>query len=527
MKKASISAEAKMNRILIEAAERLLEKYSNDFSNPQRLEELIRLTQRIDLKYFVELRMLPKFEKLFETLSKIFSAHENQTILNEISLTFKYFISDIDDEGSSNPILATASRLYQEFVSFKVDQLISYLQAAKQMDFKVEIDVEILNHILKTANQIRCLSCDNTEFFEISALNQCQFDDSVGFYSLMNVMLELALQILQVSGSEETSAMCVRAVDVSLQSMTNETTFSVLHIVQKDKNDRKIDDIDSVKGKISRLLCFNFRILDFCEVIVSSPANLSIRTPLSMRYAALKSLLVHYPIILSNQDLFKDVRSEISVAFQTDSMALMGRIIELTASCPSSCSKDQFIKFKENLCGDVAVLFDYVHRGYISVQFASPILKWTGCPDNAYIYSRTLSGNNGPDCGSLGGVLNTICESYLTNSMKELTDVISEERKDSGAIRNYAESLFHMLLETIQNSMFLYLTCQCPDIKITEQLFDVISAQIKQWSVHFRKISNASAQGLISSGLVRLMTRGTSYLIELIGSWEKTAEEAR
>jgi hypothetical protein len=252
------------------------------------------------------------------------------------------------------------------------------------------------------------------------------------------------------------------------------------------------------------------------------------RLPLSVRYISLQVLLVYYPILSEHAELVPNLKAgSVLPELQCEIMRLLGTLIELTVVCPSSCTVNQFRTFQESLLQDISFAFSFVASGYFSVQYATPILKWMGFPSQTYLWKRHLSQFElSPDCGTVGDCLDSLCSEYLSSSMGEMIDIIKEDNGVDNA-RDYAEPLFVLLLDTLQNSMFMYITCQCPDISAPEKVFDAICVELKSWISHFKHTPNASAQNILATCLIRLMMRGMGYLVQCIGSWEKTSEEVR
>jgi hypothetical protein len=249
-------SQAKMNRVLIDWSEKLLEKYCSDFNNPQRLEQVLKIVQHIELEYFIDLRMIPAFEQLFDMLIRVFSTHENRYILTSIAETLGNFIAENNANGDPNPISATSVRIYEEFISSEIETLIEYVRVAKDTDIVLGFDIEIFKPIVRKTLQIKLLSDQNISFFKMPAIINCRIDEIVGFYPLMNFILDLCLQIIKINDGVEASIMCVSLHHSSLEIMKNETIYSLLQLSKLPEDKRLDTEISELETKIKRYFYF-------------------------------------------------------------------------------------------------------------------------------------------------------------------------------------------------------------------------------------------------------------------------------
>lgn len=512
---------AKLNRVLIESSLKLIEKYITDFSMPHRLAELIAVTRQIPLEAYVELRLLKSFEELFETLCRILSSHSDLQVLEEVSATFDYFLSEVKDDDI-NPLVAVASKLHEEFVASLFELMFESMRALKDENMQDGIDLEIYQPLLKAMGQLQCLSMNNRNFFCITSVRECSFEDGVGCYAFMITVIELALQTLKADSGPETSAVCVELVSSALNLQKIETMCALYVTSTTQAEDRKQEETDSLSKKIKRLV-------DFCEVLVASSSGLGIRFPISLRYASLQILLVYYPALLGGASEFMShIKESVAPELQCESTKLVSRILELLVSHPPECTIQQFLLFKEQLFSDIVILFSLAKNGYNEIQFAAPVLQWAGFPDSYHDWQVRIANEDVPKFPIVGDMLSELCMGFLEHSMNEMLEISQETNNGSiDACREYAEHLFVLLLDTIQNSMHMYITAQCPNASTPARIFTTVCIQLKHWLTYFKKHTNKAVQGLLGNGLVRLMQRGTSKLIEHIASYEHTVEQAR
>jgi hypothetical protein len=233
--------------------------------------------------------------------------------------------------------------------------------------------------------------------------------------------------------------------------------------------------------------------------------------------------------MVNPKGLTTNMKDVIHPEMQQEAMRLVSRIIGLVHSSPPKCTDMQMAQFKYGIYGAMASLLKLAKDGYFDIQFAAPLLQWMGYASYTHAWQKKEFGNDSlPKFAIVGSVITGLGESYIEETMKEMLELTLDEGVE--AIENtrmYAEQLLTLLLETLQNSIFAFVTSQCPDITVPGKVFSVISAQLKKWQLHFKKNKNPVAQRLLGNGLGRLMQRGMMGYVELISSWAKTMEEAR
>jgi hypothetical protein len=243
------AARAKLNRELIDSVPKLLEKYSADFTSPGRICELITVIKNITLESYVELRMLPAFGELFESLSRVYVSYENNGVLKRIAETFEYFLQPEDGSDDGNPVYTNAKGHYNEFVAGLMASLCETLRVLKESE--ANVDLELYRPVVKVLSQVHTLAKSHADFFTIACVKSCEFEDAGGPYALMNVVLEHSLQVLKSDDSLEISIMCVRLVQHALELMKLET-FGALARIVEDEEEPQENELEQLTVNIKR-----------------------------------------------------------------------------------------------------------------------------------------------------------------------------------------------------------------------------------------------------------------------------------
>jgi hypothetical protein len=117
--------------------------------------------------------------------------------------------------------------------------------------------MEIFKPIVRKTLQIKLLSDQNISFFKIPAIINCKIDEIVGFYHLMNFILDLCLQVIKINDGAEASKMCVSLHQSSLEIMKNETIYSLLQLSKFPEDDRMDAEISELETNIKRYYISN------------------------------------------------------------------------------------------------------------------------------------------------------------------------------------------------------------------------------------------------------------------------------